>query len=127
MRMKRCLRVNRSTRRCRRGRGFAPSARPTSMRLNVNAPSAPARERAMLDHKTSILHDLYPGACQLLGDGVVAYAGLEPDRFGSRGEYVFEVRRHVLRAAEDVHHINPAGHVRELSIDLAPEYLRRLG
>src|ERR1700759_5612494 len=92
-------------------------ARLRRVLTNVNATSAPARERAMLDHEAAILHDLYPCARQLLGDGVVAYAGLDPDRFGPRGEYVFEVRRHVLRAAEDVHHINPAGHVRELSID----------
>src|SRR5215213_2410648 len=39
-------------------------------------PLTPSRERAVLDHQAAILHDLYPGARELFGHAVVAYAGL---------------------------------------------------
>src|SRR5205085_10402436 len=99
--------------------------RPTPPRVTANA-LASARERAVLDHEAAILHDLYPRARELFGNRVVAYAGLHPDRLRARGEYVFQMRGHVPRASEDVHHVNPSGHVREPSVDPAPEDLRRL-
>jgi hypothetical protein len=72
------------------------------------------------------LHDLDAGARELLGDLVVAYAGLEPDRLRLRRENIFEVRRDVLGAPEDVDHVHGAGHVRQFAVDLLPEYLGHL-
>src|ERR1051325_12184283 len=80
----------------------------------------------MFDHQAEVLHDLDSGARELFGYGVVSYARLKPDRVRSRGEYVFDVRRYVLRASEDINHVYTAGYVGELSIDLEAEYVRRL-
>src|SRR4051812_4053316 len=88
--------------------------------------SAPPRERAVLDHEAEVLHDLDARAREPLGRAVVAYAGLEPDRLWFRGEDVFDVRRDVLRAPEDVDHIDGAGHVCEFAVDLLAEYFRHL-
>src|SRR3712207_8846900 len=49
------------------------------------------------------------------------FRSLEPDRPGLCGEYVFDVRRDVFRAAEDVDHVDGAGHVRDLAVDLQPD------
>src|SRR5437588_7579314 len=62
--------------------------------------STPVQKAAVLDHQAAILHDLDAGARELFRRRVVAYAGLKPDRARALGEYVFEVRRDILRAPE---------------------------
>src|SRR5437588_3269744 len=95
------------------------------MAVNRATASTPAQEGAVLDHQAAILHDLNACARESFGGSVVAYAGLEPDRARALGEYVFERRRDVLRASEDINHVNLAGDVREFPIDLQAEDMRR--
>src|SRR5215207_3087911 len=102
---------------------FPPSVCVESLKI-LRSASAP--ERAVLDHQAEVLHDLDAGAREPLGDLVVAYAGLEPDRPRLRRENVFEMRRDVLGAPEDVDHVHGAGHVRQFAVDLLPEYLGHL-
>ena len=67
----------------------------------------------MLDHQTSVLHDIDAGVRHPLGEAIVADARLKPDRRGPLGQDVFEVPSEVDRPAKDVDEIDGAGHVDE--------------
>ena len=72
----------------------------------------------MVDHKSAILDDLYPGLGEDFGRGIVAYAALKPNRMRFLCENIFDMAVDVMGTAKNIDHIYVAGDVGETPIDL---------
>src|SRR3954447_65370 len=97
---------------CSRTRGVPLPARVSQ---NVNGGRSTRRvtdttalppDASLFDHQTAILHDFDARLGQPLRRLIVPDAELEPDALRVRRDDVVDVRRDVVRAAEDVHHID---------------------
>src|SRR3954449_6828045 len=82
---------------------------------------------SLFDHQTAILHHFDAGLGQSLRGLVVADTELEPDALRLRGEDVVDVRRDVVRTAEDIDHVDRTTYIRELAKHRFAENLCDLG
>ena len=78
----------------------------------------------MIDHQTTILHHFYACPGQNSGYFVVTDAKLHPNRLWFLCQQIVEVRRNILRAPKDVHHIDFVRNLLQLPMDLFAEDLR---
>ena len=64
------------------------------------------RQPSMIYHQATILHNSHSRFGQLFGDDRVADTQLHPNRLWFFRKQIIQMRRNVLRTAEDIHHVN---------------------